>query len=107
MIAIELPVLKFLADRNEDPELYEIIVNNNLHGPCSESSCLDEDGACKKGFPFSFREQTEYDGSQRVQWRRQNVTSGELDHHVSDLVKYDISFLLEETILTRKHILFE
>lgn len=64
VISAEIP------DRVEDPELFDIIMRNNIHGPCGEHSancdpaeCRDhnprcpcmENGECKKRFPKPFQ----------------------------------------------------
>ncbi|XP_066933783.1 uncharacterized protein [Clytia hemisphaerica] len=50
-----------LPDPETEPELYEIIKSNMIHGPCGalndRSPCMI-DGSCSKGFPKSFNDET-------------------------------------------------
>ncbi|XP_066934760.1 uncharacterized protein [Clytia hemisphaerica] len=50
-----------LPDPELEPELYEIIKSNMIHGPCGAlnncSLCMI-DGSCSKGFPKSFNDET-------------------------------------------------
>ncbi len=57
-ISAELP-----DPQNPDQrELYDIIVNSQLHGPCGVRNpncvCM-EDGVCSKGYPKDFAETTQ------------------------------------------------
>ncbi|XP_066929445.1 uncharacterized protein [Clytia hemisphaerica] len=50
-----------LPDPETEPELYEIIKSNMIHGPCgalNERSPCMIDGSCSKGFPKSFNDET-------------------------------------------------
>ncbi|XP_066935326.1 uncharacterized protein [Clytia hemisphaerica] len=50
-----------LPDPETEPELYDIIKSNMIHGPCGalndRSPCMI-DGSCSKGFPKSFNDET-------------------------------------------------
>lgn len=50
-----------IPDPKEDPQLFDIILANNIHGPCGKEnpSCVCmKDGKCSKGFPKPFNPQT-------------------------------------------------
>ena len=55
LICAEIP------DPEKDPELYDIISNCNMHGPCGSLNpncpCMQE-GVCKNGYTKEFREET-------------------------------------------------
>ena len=50
-----------IPDRNEDPELYDLVSSFMLHGPCgpgySKVPCMEK-GKCSKGFPKAYQEST-------------------------------------------------
>ena len=56
IISAELP------DPNDDPELYDIVKSNMIHGPCEgvneASPCMSE-GRCTKRYPRAFVEETQ------------------------------------------------
>jgi len=66
-----------IPDRDADPELYNIVVNNMIHGPCGEqynpnAPCM-QDGKCSKRFPKSFCEETiREEGKYPMYCRRDN-----------------------------------
>ena len=47
-----------IPDRDDDPELYEIITKFNLHGPCQGKRCSKETGKCKYRYPLPFQDET-------------------------------------------------
>jgi hypothetical protein len=55
LISAEIP------DKDEDPELYQIVIRRMIHGPCGElnlnSSCMF-DGKCSKGYPKDYEPHT-------------------------------------------------
>jgi len=69
LVSAELP------DKTVNPKLYEIILNNIIHGPCGQknpkSPCM-VDGKCSKGFPKAFREETVYNEDGNPEYRRSN-----------------------------------
>jgi hypothetical protein len=66
-----------IPDKDADPELYDIIVNNMIHGPCGErydpgAPCMRE-GKCSKRFPKPFCEETvREEGKYPIYRRRDN-----------------------------------
>jgi hypothetical protein len=50
-----------LPDKNEDPELFELVAKHMMHGPCGvlnpNAPCMEK-GKCTKGFPKEFNEST-------------------------------------------------
>jgi hypothetical protein len=58
----DLIVCAELPDKSTDPELYNIVTSRMLHGPCGalHPSCpCMVNGACSKGYPKTFKPQTE------------------------------------------------
>ncbi|XP_054710754.1 uncharacterized protein LOC129220340 [Uloborus diversus] len=62
-----------------DPELFEIVTNHMIHGPCGAfnmtSPCM-EDGKCKKRFPKQFTNDTITDIDGYPLYRRRNAENG-------------------------------
>jgi hypothetical protein len=53
-----------LPDPHTEPELYELVLRNNLHSPCgreNRSALCMRDGRCRFAFPKPFREETTID----------------------------------------------
>lgn len=44
----------------DDPELFELVKQHHIHGPCDvgKSVCQDSEGRCTKKFPKSFRKES-------------------------------------------------
>ena len=69
-----------IPDRNIDPDLYNIIRSNMMHGRCgpahSDSPCM-KDGKCSKRYPHEFCDETisNEDGYPVYRWRE--VIEGE------------------------------
>ena len=61
-----------LPDRVSDPEGFDLVTRNMLHGPCAEGKCLDKNGVCSKQYPFAFQDTTTWQGELRLQYRRRN-----------------------------------
>ncbi|XP_044597781.1 uncharacterized protein LOC123274285, partial [Cotesia glomerata] len=73
IISAELP------DQKEDPELFEIIKKNMIHGPCGsynpDSPCM-KDGKCTKGYPRQFLKETQTGGDGYPLYRRRMPVDG-------------------------------
>ncbi|CAF4267317.1 unnamed protein product, partial [Rotaria sordida] len=69
IISAELP------NRNEQLELYNIILTQNIHGPCGrlnpKSRCMVE-GSCSKNFPKAFYSETDVSADGYPIYRRRN-----------------------------------
>ena len=73
VISAEIP------DYNDDPELYQIVISNMVHGPCGSFSTLSpcmKDGNCIKNYPKQFRSETLLDTNRYPQYRRRSPDSG-------------------------------
>jgi hypothetical protein len=63
-----------LPDPTEDPELFEVVTKNMIHGPCGNinpnSPCM-RDGKCTKKYPTTMIKETQsgYDGYPLYRWR--------------------------------------
>ncbi|XP_071712983.1 uncharacterized protein [Rutidosis leptorrhynchoides] len=55
-----------LPDKNVDPDLYSIVSEFMIHGPCGpnhkHSPCMTQKGQCSKHFPKDFHSETHFDG---------------------------------------------
>ena len=65
-----------IPDKNADPELYDIVSNNMIHGPCGEqynpdAPCM-RDGKCSKRFPKPLCEETIIQEGKYPTYRRRN-----------------------------------
>ncbi|KAJ8984535.1 hypothetical protein NQ317_006821 [Molorchus minor] len=70
LISAEIP------DRQTEPELYEIVVRNMVHGPCGanfnpNAPCC-QDGACSKGYPKTFLNETVVQENGHISYRRRD-----------------------------------
>jgi PIF1-like helicase/Helitron helicase-like domain at N-terminus len=56
LVSVEIPVI---TEHSSDAEkiVYDMVTSFHLHGPCALHNCL-HDGACCKGFPKPFSEET-------------------------------------------------
>ena len=78
MIFAEIP------DKDVNPELFKIIVNNNIHGPCGahnkKSPCMEVDDRgrlfCTKEFPKDFQDQTSLTEFSYPLYRRRSPENG-------------------------------
>lgn len=60
-----------IPDPETDHELYLLVMNNMIHGPCGEWCIVN--GKCSKGFPKPFREETSMDENGYPQYRRRDT----------------------------------
>ena len=64
-----------IPDKNVDPELYDIVTNHMMHGPCGDynpnAPCM-RDGKCSKGFPKPLCEETIIQEGKYPTYRRRN-----------------------------------
>ena len=69
-----------IPDRNIDPNLYDIVTSNMMHGPCgpthSDSPCM-KDGKCSKRYPQEFCDETISNEDGYPVYRRRQVIEGE------------------------------
>ena len=65
VISAEIP------DRDIDRELYRIVMENMLHGPCTTERCL-KNGKCSKKYPKPFSEETVWHEDGYPLYRRRN-----------------------------------
>ncbi|XP_071739529.1 uncharacterized protein [Rutidosis leptorrhynchoides] len=65
-----------IPDRNSDPELYKLVSDLMMHGPCGEMNpncpCTDDDKKCTKHFPKPFSDHTSVDKEGYPIYRRRN-----------------------------------
>lgn len=49
-----------IPDPDEEPELFQLVKQHHIHGPCDVGSsvCLDKNGRCTKKFPKNFRKES-------------------------------------------------
>jgi len=59
-----------LPDRQTDAEGFDLVTRHMLHGPCAKDKCLDKNGVCSKGYPYTFQDGTTWEGELRLQYRR-------------------------------------
>ncbi|GKF10627.1 hypothetical protein Tco_0048553 [Tanacetum coccineum] len=61
------------ADKNEDPNLYKLVFDFMMHGPCGEDDttqvCM-ADGKCTKHFPKKFTQRSSVDSEGYPVYRR-------------------------------------
>ena len=60
-------------DPISEPNLFELVKNFMVHGPCHRDYCLDEQNCCTKGFPKPFQAETEFTGLSYVKTRHQDT----------------------------------
>jgi hypothetical protein len=64
-----------IPDKNDDPQLYSLVTEFMIHGPCGHANpkcpCM-LDGKCSKNFPKKFRENTSIDDNGFPVYRRRN-----------------------------------
>ena len=68
-----------IPDKNLDPELYEIVMKNMVHGPCGKvnmnSPCM-KDKKCTKKYPKDFLQNTRSDQEGYPLYRRRKLEDG-------------------------------
>ncbi|XP_076918476.1 uncharacterized protein LOC143578911 [Bidens hawaiensis] len=64
-----------IPDPSIDPQLYQIVTDLMIHGPCGllkpTSPCMSS-GKCSKGFPKPYRQETSFDSNGYVHYKRQS-----------------------------------
>ncbi|XP_071738697.1 uncharacterized protein [Rutidosis leptorrhynchoides] len=96
IISAEIP------DKSKDPELYELVADFMLHGPCGtqnpKSPCMNDQKRCSKLFPKPFRQHTSVDDAGYPLYRRRDngcyVSKGDSVLNNGFVVPYN-SFLLK------------
>ncbi|XP_071740486.1 uncharacterized protein [Rutidosis leptorrhynchoides] len=98
IISAEIP------DRSTDPDLYQLVANFMMHGPCGtqnpKSPCMNETTkTCTKLFPKSFQEHTSIDENGYPIYRRRDngsrIYKGDVVLHNGYVVPYN-PFLLKK-----------
>lgn len=54
---IDTAVSAELPSKDEDPQLYELVLKHMIHSPCQnnpKSICRDQGGKCKRDFPKEY-----------------------------------------------------
>ena len=68
-----------LPDIQTDPQLFDIVKTNMIHGPCGENNvtapCM-KNGTCSKGFPKPFIHNTEIGNDSYPKYRRRSPMNG-------------------------------
>ncbi|GKD91311.1 DNA helicase PIF1, ATP-dependent [Tanacetum coccineum] len=89
-----------IPNKNEDPDLYQIITDHMMHGPCGADnpSCpCTVDFKCTKKFPKQFNETTVIDDKGYAIYKRRNdgntITKSETDLHNGYVVPYNAGLL--------------
>ncbi|GKC21026.1 ATP-dependent DNA helicase PIF1-like protein [Tanacetum coccineum] len=89
-----------IPNKNEDPELYQIVTDHMMHGPCGADnpSCpCTVDFKCTKKFPKQFNEQTVIDDKGYAIYKRRNdgntITKSGTDLHNGYAVPYNAGLL--------------
>ncbi|GKB34511.1 hypothetical protein Tco_0879453, partial [Tanacetum coccineum] len=89
-----------IPDKEEDPELYQIVTDHMMHGPCGHEnpSCpCTVDFKCTKKFPKQFNESTFIDESGYAIYRRRNdgnsIKKSGSDLHNGYVVPYNPGLL--------------
>ena len=80
-----------LPDKKFHPTLFELLSNNQIHGPCKTKPCgknADRDGKCSKHYPKPFCEESVQAPSGAPQYRRRDKAHGGDDRN-SMLVPYN------------------
>ena len=76
-----------LPDKDEEPELFEIVKSCMIHGPCGKNKedapCM-ENGKCMKDYPKKFNEETKADASGYPEYRRREGPTVVSNGHVVD-----------------------
>ena len=78
MISAEIP------NKDINPKLFKIVVQNNIHGPCGtinkNSPCMESDERgrlfCSKDFPKDFQDETTLTEYSYPKYRRRSPTNG-------------------------------
>ncbi|CAE1140668.1 unnamed protein product [Acanthosepion pharaonis] len=72
LISAEIP------DLSADPELYEIVITNMIHGPCGShyTSCHNSDGKCTRQYPRDFVSETITGSDDYPLYRRRSPAEG-------------------------------
>ncbi|GJY51737.1 hypothetical protein Tco_0442584 [Tanacetum coccineum] len=89
-----------IPNKNEDPELYQIVTDHMMHGPCGADnpSCpCTIDFKCTKKFPKQFNETTVIDDNGYAIYKRRNdgntITKSGTDLHNGYVVPYNPGLL--------------
>ncbi|GKC12396.1 ATP-dependent DNA helicase PIF1-like protein, partial [Tanacetum coccineum] len=89
-----------IPNKNEDPELYQIVTDHMMHGPCGADnpSCpCTVDFKCTKKFPKQFNETTVIDDKGYAIYKRRNdgntITKSGTDLHNGYVVSYNAALL--------------
>jgi Helitron helicase-like domain at N-terminus len=71
-----------IPDRNLDPDLYDVITSNMMHGPCGPmfptSPCMKNGPYCTKKYPWNFCDETTTNEDGYPLYRRRHRINGEV-----------------------------
>ncbi|XP_076925162.1 uncharacterized protein LOC143587882 [Bidens hawaiensis] len=89
-----------IPDKYKDPELYHLVSELIIHGPCGahnpSCSCM-VDNKCSKNFPKNFRDETSVDSEGYTLYRRRNsgqfVQKGDVQLDNKSVVPYNSKLL--------------
>ena len=97
---IEKYISAEIPNKDDDPELYQIVTDHMMHGPCGvdNPSCpCTVDFKCTKNFPKQFNETTVIDDNGYAIYRRRNdgntIRKGGKDLHNGFVVPYNPTLL--------------
>lgn len=73
---IDAIVCAEIPDPDEEPELYDMVSTNLMHGPCGmamdpNAPCM-RNGNCSKGYPYPFQQQITFNGQGYPKYRRRD-----------------------------------
>lgn len=81
-----------IPNPDRDPELYEIVKSNMIHGPCGSlnrnSPCM-KDNSCSKRYPKALIKETQTGDDGYPQYRRRSLDDGGFSVNIKDVTIYN------------------